>query len=926
MSEQLETTSLAGLANTKKGTPARSGAVDGGAKSSARDAARRDGFDGFLKTFLGKDQSGRGRGASARQDQAGQAAKAAADPPRSGTAKQRANETNPSWTGPETKKNTSKGKDGGGGHAKAASRLGAREKRALREALEKTVPAENLPPDSLAPELLSPDPLPPEVYAGAFADVANPPAAGLAMDGVAASGTPDGAGEVSFAGPPVDPETAAAAEEAARIIWNILYPDAGAGAGDVVDAGGVDGDAALSRLAEALRGLGQAGRAEGDAGQAGQTALAGLGAAGLDAEAVQKALETANASAEMNIGAVLAALDDLLDGMPREALEQALARTAAEFGLAAGGEDGKQFQELAKALELKILATDAGASAIDANVLLAELGRNAAQPARPPVEMVENAGETPPGQALESADAPLAGDARSMETEGDAAEEAASEPLPEASEPLPEAADAAEVAAETPVAGKAAKDEAARARLETVTEGLDGAEVAAPEESTPENVRAVTGEVLPEEGAASNEANTVSTASAAQSAPRVTGSATAGQSAPAVALPADADVAETIDGVEGEAGGAAATGNAERQKAVAPAAKNAGSEKVETEIYGLLQQFLEENAEENSDLGPITFGESPDPEAVEKLLNAFADWLLDGDNSEAVKELAKDRLALALVLVSFPAYAGRDGAASADGDKQKIFSSFLANVENLLLSSSDKNSTEGDEVDSSLEPAKTEPAKAGPAKTEQSGEESSLTEFDRASREGGQQENRPQTATASQNAAQPAPTQAQGIQTVQGGQNSASAMLDRIENIERLAEAMKMANRNGTKSLTLALSPPELGKVSLRVVSRSGVVSAYLQVEKPEAASQLTSGLAQLRENLKAQGIELGELDIRHHQGQAAGDSDGRERKNREADPDAESPSRRGQAIEGIDDEDAAGTARKAGASTGGKGGLNLFA
>jgi hypothetical protein len=104
---------------------------------------------------------------------------------------------------------------------------------------------------------------------------------------------------------------------------------------------------------------------------------------------------------------------------------------------------------------------------------------------------------------------------------------------------------------------------------------------------------------------------------------------------------------------------------------------------------------------------------------------------------------------------------------------------------------------------------------------------------------------------------------------------SASRLLSRLENIERLAEAVKAASRGGGKSLTLELSPPELGKVMLRVESRRGLVSVFLRVEKPETLDLLAEGLRGLRDNLKDQGIELGELDLRRHserQNQAAGD------------------------------------------------------
>jgi flagellar hook-length control protein FliK len=159
------------------------------------------------------------------------------------------------------------------------------------------------------------------------------------------------------------------------------------------------------------------------------------------------------------------------------------------------------------------------------------------------------------------------------------------------------------------------------------------------------------------------------------------------------------------------------------------------------------------------------------------------------------------------------------------------------------------------------------------------------------------------------------------------GAASMSSMLDQIENIERLAEAMRLAAKGGVKNLTMQLTPDELGKVMLKVEARNGVVSAYLRVEKPEAAEQLANNLQQLRENLKAQGIELGRLDIQTRgQNEALGDFGGG-RQHRPDDRDADggsggrSPRHRDDITEGVP---SPGGNEPAG--PGGPGELNLFA
>ncbi|MCL2001048.1 MAG: flagellar hook-length control protein FliK, partial [Planctomycetes bacterium] len=939
MSEQLETTSLVGLA-VKKGVSVRGDAADGSVRSDVRASVRHDEFDGFLKAFLGNESSGSDKRTPERRDGAGQSAQAAATVPCSGKLKEQANGISLwSQSGSGIEEKASKNKDEDSGHAKAASRLSPREKQALRRVLKKVVPTEFLPPEFAFPDQVSLDLL------------VSPAESPVDL--------PDGEGMRGSASNELlpDPDVAAAAEEAAKIIWHILYPGPGGGAEGERDA--INSDAAFSKLVQAVRTLNQPMWGEGDDG------LDGLGAADLDAEAIQKALETANASAEMNNEAVLAALDGLLDGMPRYALEQALAKTAVELGLAADGESVNQFLELAEALEIEIVALESGlsVSAAGGAELLAELERIIARSARSLDELTNNASESRskqlPGAFMESLETrtgeieadnaantrfigtntgnDLTGTSESI-TEADVLEAAPSqfgqkkegdtvyfqpEGRVEALEAKPSTGRSAEVPLAASESAAAAEiPEAAPSQFRRMEEGdtvyvqpegqvkafevkpSTGRSAEMPLAASESAAAAEIPEAVPSQFRRMEEGDTVyvqpeGRVEAFEAKPSIERSAgiplTASESAAAMEIPetafseaermiagetvqarvespADADVRN----IDGEATRAVMSSQAERKKHTVPAVENADFENIRREINGLLQRFLEENVEENLAAWPITLDDSLEPQAAEKLLQAFAGWLLDGDNSDEIKELAKDWRALTQTLISLSDEADPKSGESAKNENQNNFSAFLANVEDLLHLTKDSNSMKSGEAGAEVEPVKTEPGRG----------DYSRVEFDEANRDAGHHENRAPTMVENQNTSHPAANQ--GILKAQGDSTTASTILDRLENIERLSDAMKMANRNGVKNLTLTLSPPELGKVMLRVESRNGLVSAFLRVEKPEAVSQLMSGLAQLRERLKTQGIELGELDIRQQQSQEAGDWDGRRGRNREADTDAE--------------------------------------
>lgn len=95
------------------------------------------------------------------------------------------------------------------------------------------------------------------------------------------------------------------------------------------------------------------------------------------------------------------------------------------------------------------------------------------------------------------------------------------------------------------------------------------------------------------------------------------------------------------------------------------------------------------------------------------------------------------------------------------------------------------------------------------------------------------------------------------------------------ENLERVVQAMRLAIRRGISQVSVELSPPELGRLNLRLEMRHGAVSAVIQAEKAEARHLLLSGLEQLRQNLHVQGLELDFFDVHlgnHDNGAGSGD------------------------------------------------------
>lgn len=292
-----------------------------------------------------------------------------------------------------------------------------------------------------------------------------------------------------------------------------------------------------------------------------------------------------------------------------------------------------------------------------------------------------------------------------------------------------------------------------------------------------------------------------------------------------------------------------AAGETIRQNSIAETAEFSESDWSETDMRELVARFLKENPKGNA--SPLS-----SPAEAEQLFQSFANWLGANAAQAETKVGIDDKIALARIVQQIAAAAGQaDGAAEADNGAG-VFSASKTNLESALLSNESKKvasaflaamtALSGEDGENALQAQTGDNAKAD---SKSMIADSALTAMNAGRVDGG---------------------------TGQKTQGGSGSMLEQIENIEKLGEVLRMRNSGGVKNLTLQLSPPELGKVSIRVEARDGVVSALLRVEKPEAAAQLANNLQHLRETLKAQGIELGELEVRQQpDGQTGHDGGG---------------------------------------------------
>ena len=66
----------------------------------------------------------------------------------------------------------------------------------------------------------------------------------------------------------------------------------------------------------------------------------------------------------------------------------------------------------------------------------------------------------------------------------------------------------------------------------------------------------------------------------------------------------------------------------------------------------------------------------------------------------------------------------------------------------------------------------------------------------------------------------------------------------------------------GTKQLTLRLTPPDLGRVHLQIQAREGEVRVLLRAENGDASKVIADNLHHIRQSLEAQGLKVDKLEV----------------------------------------------------------------
>lgn len=87
-----------------------------------------------------------------------------------------------------------------------------------------------------------------------------------------------------------------------------------------------------------------------------------------------------------------------------------------------------------------------------------------------------------------------------------------------------------------------------------------------------------------------------------------------------------------------------------------------------------------------------------------------------------------------------------------------------------------------------------------------------------------------------------------------------NGLADKI--IKQITDDIRMYARQDTTSLEIQLEPETLGKVSLTVASKSGVVTAQLVVQNEVAKEAVESQMATLKESMNNQGIKIEAIEV----------------------------------------------------------------
>ncbi len=121
-----------------------------------------------------------------------------------------------------------------------------------------------------------------------------------------------------------------------------------------------------------------------------------------------------------------------------------------------------------------------------------------------------------------------------------------------------------------------------------------------------------------------------------------------------------------------------------------------------------------------------------------------------------------------------------------------------------------------------------------------------------------------QPDTALPAASRPAPVTASkpaGIQQA-AALPAAETLQETYRVSDQLVRGVRFLSRDGTSQVTIRLDPPELGQVTIRLVSANQTISGEIAVENRQVHEVVQTHLNDLRQALAEQGIQVDQLDV----------------------------------------------------------------
>lgn len=86
--------------------------------------------------------------------------------------------------------------------------------------------------------------------------------------------------------------------------------------------------------------------------------------------------------------------------------------------------------------------------------------------------------------------------------------------------------------------------------------------------------------------------------------------------------------------------------------------------------------------------------------------------------------------------------------------------------------------------------------------------------------------------------------------------------MDKLDIIKQISARMKLNGGDTMNEIKMKLTPESLGELTIKVTLERGIISARAIVENPYVKQVMESNMAELKQNLKSQGINFDQIDV----------------------------------------------------------------